>query len=78
MKTNLDTLSESEQMLFLSRLMRAINREGIRQAYCRHVSKRDQDDAKHRDEARAIMRRNGCTFDDEDRIETEERWDGDM
>jgi hypothetical protein len=36
------------------------------------MAKMDQ----YRAEARAIMRRNGCTFDDEDRIETEERWDG--
>jgi hypothetical protein len=76
MKTTLDTLSESEQMLFLSRLMRAINREGIRQAYCRHVSKRDQDDAKHRDESRDLMRKYGVVFDQDDLCERGERFDG--
>jgi hypothetical protein len=38
------------------------------------LAKMDQ----YRAESRDLMRKYGCTFDDEDRHETEERWDGDM
>jgi hypothetical protein len=72
MKTNLDTLSPSEQRKLLDNLLVAIAAYGAVQDYCRRVAKQDQ----YRAESRDLMRKYGVVFDQDDLRERGERFDG--